>query len=58
MISLKAPGRQQELKGIEGQMEKFVILKAVRSHITGVLISPLPDQEGNKVQRQQILMVI
>jgi hypothetical protein len=25
---------------------------------TGVLISPLPDQEGNKLQRQKILMFI
>ena len=26
--------------------------------IYGVLISPLPDQEGNKLQRQKILMFI
>jgi len=25
---------------------------------TGVLISPYPDQEGNKLQRQKILMFI
>ena len=25
---------------------------------TGVLVSPYPDQEGNKLQRQKILVVI
>jgi len=32
MISLRAPSRQQELKGTVGQMKTFVILEAVRSH--------------------------
>jgi hypothetical protein len=33
IISLKARRRQQKLKGTVGQMKKFVILEAVRSHI-------------------------
>ena len=30
----------------------------VTTNSTGVLISPYPDQEGNKLQRQKILMFI
>ena len=32
--------------------------KRTMSFITGVLISPQPDQEGNTLQRQKILMFI
>ena len=37
---------------------KFEVMAAANTRITGVMISPQPDQEGNKLQRQKILMFI
>ena len=38
--------------------EPFLVTKNFFPLITGVLISPQPDQEGNKLQRQKIFMFI
>jgi hypothetical protein len=41
------------------QGENFTVTNRMKSHkSTGVLISTQPDQEGNKLQRQKILMFI
>ena len=42
--------------GSRGRIKVFFSKSIIQN--TGVLISPWPDQEGNKLQRQKILMFV
>jgi len=40
------------------QIQYTIFYNLLKSIYTGVLISPWPDQEGNKLRRQKILIFI